>query len=174
MKIEVFKIMEFEDLPYHIPKVKTVLKHSFSEAQKYMRSAYSSREREEDNVLKDGDFTSFIDDSNAVLNIRTNDGIVTISWKIESEVIEASVGVDTPLGRLLVTVATDPLHPGLFIDLENKADLTQLTLIEYSNDEGDFEGEEKIITRVWKNRKDDEYTHRVVHNLTSNDSGETI
>lgn len=76
------------------------------------------------------------------------------------------IRVETPLGAIIVKPATDPEYPGVYIDLR-RSDFDQdmpLALIECCRDEENSESDkERIITRVWGNAMEDEYTARVVH-----------
>lgn len=80
--------------------------------------------------------------------------------------IPAAVGVETPLGTIVVKTALDSEHPGVYIDLRRKGcecDMP-LVLVEYCGDEADKpDGEKNIITRVWGNAGQEDYTERVVH-----------
>lgn len=74
--------------------------------------------------------------------------------------------VETPLGVLVATAAKDPEHPGIYIDLR-RSDAEHdipLALVEFATDDADFpDGDENIITRVWGNVRQKEYTMRTVH-----------
>ena len=74
--------------------------------------------------------------------------------------------VETPLGAIMVRTTGDPEHPGVWIDLRRRdadCDLT-LCLVEFSVDDADYaEGEPHIITRVWNDARNTDYTDRIVH-----------
>lgn len=74
--------------------------------------------------------------------------------------------VDTPLGAIIIRAATDPVHPGVYIDLR-RADTDQdmpLALVEFSADDADRpNGEKNLITRIWGDGTLEDYTMRVVH-----------
>ncbi len=72
--------------------------------------------------------------------------------------------IETPLGAIIVRESRDPEHPGVWVDLRRTdADMdASLALIEYCKDEGDL-NDAAIITRVWGDAMNDEYTERVVH-----------
>jgi len=74
------------------------------------------------------------------------------------------IRVETPLGAIIVRPTTDPQHPGVWIDLRRPdADCdASLVLVEFAEDEGDREVP-SIITRVWGDICDEEYSVRVVH-----------
>lgn len=80
--------------------------------------------------------------------------------------VPAALAVDTPLGTLVVKVALDSQHPGVYVDLRRpgmECDLP-LALVEFSADDADFpNGDQNIITRVWGNARQEEYTLRTVH-----------
>lgn len=76
------------------------------------------------------------------------------------------VKVDTPLGAIIARPSNDPENPGIWIDLHRPgADCSlQLALVEYSTDEGDLPKDEgHIITRIWGDGHQQEYTERVLH-----------
>lgn len=76
------------------------------------------------------------------------------------------IAVETPLGTIIASPATDPNHPGISIDLRRLGYNGELNLglVEFADDEGDFpEGKGHIITRVWGNGRQEDYTRRVVH-----------
>lgn len=74
--------------------------------------------------------------------------------------------VDTPLGTIIAKATTDAKHPGIWFDLVRPGSAVELSLglVEFADDEADLpEGEGQIITRVWGNGKQQDYTNRVVH-----------
>ncbi len=80
--------------------------------------------------------------------------------------IPSALRVETPLGAILVRVNEDPDHPGIWIDLRRPdADQDmQLAMVEFCRDEGDRpDGEPNIITRVWGDGEQEDYTCRIVH-----------
>ena len=83
-----------------------------------------------------------------------------------SREIPAALAVDTPLGTIVVKAALDSQHPGVYVDLRRpgmECDLP-LALVEFSADDADFpNGDQNIITRVWGNARQEEYTLRTVH-----------
>ena len=83
-----------------------------------------------------------------------------------SREIPAALAVDTPLGALVVKAALDSQHPGVYVDLRRpgmECDLP-LALVEFSADDADFiDGDQNIITRVWGNARQEDYTMRTVH-----------
>jgi len=74
--------------------------------------------------------------------------------------------VETPLGTIIVRAAVDPEHPGVYIDLHRpgvECDMP-LALVEFSADECDLpEREQFLITRIWGNAMQEDYTNRVIH-----------
>lgn len=73
---------------------------------------------------------------------------------------------NTPLGTIVATKASDPEHPGLWIELVKPGsdEAMPLGLIEYSADDADLpEGKGHIITRIWSSSKQKDYTERIVH-----------
>ena len=83
-----------------------------------------------------------------------------------SREIPAALAVDTPLGTIVVKAALDSQHPGVYVDLRRpgtECDLP-LALVEFSADDADFiDGDQNIITRVWGNARQEDYTMRTVH-----------
>ena len=80
--------------------------------------------------------------------------------------VRPSMCVDTPLGAIIVRTAYDPEHPGVWIDLRRPdvdCDMS-VALIEFSSDDSDYpDGQPNLITRVWGDSKQEDYTTRVVH-----------
>ncbi len=74
--------------------------------------------------------------------------------------------VDTPLGTIIAEGANDGEHPGIWLSLireDGRAEIP-IAIVESVADEGDLpEGESNLITRVWGDGKQREYTDRVVH-----------
>lgn len=83
----------------------------------------------------------------------------------KAEVQANIIRVETPLGALIARPSYgEPDYPGIFIDLR-RTDADQdclLALIEYTDSEGDVEGG-NIISRVFGDSIEDEYTDRIVH-----------
>ncbi len=76
------------------------------------------------------------------------------------------IAVKTPLGTIVASPATDPDHPGISIDLKRPGCDGELNLglVEFACDESDLpEGKGHIITRVWGDGRQEDYTERVVH-----------
>lgn len=75
--------------------------------------------------------------------------------------------VETPLGTLVAGPSGyGSEHPGVLVDLrrngKNGSPVVGLALIEFAADEADLEGGH-IITRVYGDAMEDEYTDRVIH-----------
>lgn len=88
--------------------------------------------------------------------------------------MENKLCVKTPIGDLIVYPATDPEHPGVYIDLHRKgypADMS-VALIEGVNDEADLCGSH-LITRVWGDAKSEDYTDRIIHKNVETFFGDT-
>lgn len=72
--------------------------------------------------------------------------------------------VNTPLGEIVVKPSTDPLYPGIYIDLhrgDSSCD-APLAMVECVP-EGYISDKHEIITRVWQNAEDEGYSQKVVH-----------
>lgn len=79
------------------------------------------------------------------------------------EVSAITLRTETPLGAIIARSATDPNHPGIYIDLRRGVDDPDmpLALVEFAADEADMPA--ALITRVWGNATQEDYTERVVH-----------
>lgn len=85
---------------------------------------------------------------------------------VSREVSAITLRTETPLGAIIARAATDPNHPGIYIDLRRGADDPDmpLVLVEFSEDEADqWDGKQLIVTRVWGDGRQEDYTERVVH-----------
>ncbi len=80
-----------------------------------------------------------------------------------TEVSAITLRTETPLGAIIARSATDPNHPGIYIDLRRGVDDPDmpLALVEFAADEADMPA--ALITRVWGNATQEDYTERVVH-----------
>ena len=85
------------------------------------------------------------------------------SKKPTPEVSAITLRVETPLGGIIARSATDPNHPGIYIDLRRGVDDPDmpLALVEFAADEADLP--EALITRVWGDAMQEDYTTRVDH-----------
>lgn len=78
-----------------------------------------------------------------------------------------SMMVETPIGTLIIKESNDIEFPGVWIDLR-RPDVgydMSVALVEYCDCE-DYEGtseHKNLVTRVWGNAMQDDYTHRVIH-----------
>lgn len=70
----------------------------------------------------------------------------------------------TPLGTVTAQATLDPEHPGIWLDLCRGEDEIPLALVEFSADDADLlDGSQNVITRVWGDARQEDYTDRVVH-----------
>ena len=79
--------------------------------------------------------------------------------------------VETPLGTLRAIESYYSGHPGIWIELKRNGekDFFPLSLVEYTDDEADLPDNTKtIITRVWRDMFEDEYSDRVIHTNVEN------
>jgi hypothetical protein len=65
--------------------------------------------------------------------------------------------IETPEGTLVATITTDPLHPGISIDIRQPDDRYELPLALIELDKGN------IVSRIWGSTQTEECTHEVVH-----------
>ena len=75
------------------------------------------------------------------------------------------LSVKTPLGDIAAVASTDPDNPGIWVLLHKPGEEYEptLALVEYTKDEADHLGRSALITRVWGDVEQDEYTDRVLH-----------
>jgi len=81
-------------------------------------------------------------------------------------VVMTPLEVDTPLGTIIARGANDGVHPGILLSLirEDRQCDIPLALVEFAADDADLpEGEPNLITRVWGDGEQEDYTDRVVH-----------
>lgn len=71
----------------------------------------------------------------------------------------------TPLGDIVAEASTDPENPGIWILLQRPGEEYDptLALVEYTKDEAENPGRSALITRVWGDVEQDEYTDRILH-----------
>lgn len=84
----------------------------------------------------------------------------------EGEPMQGEVTLaETPLGALVGHRATDPEHPGIYIDLHREGESVDapVLLVEVANDEADLKQGDFLITRVWDAVDEESYQTRVVH-----------
>lgn len=84
--------------------------------------------------------------------------------KLGRETPKTRLSVKTPLGDIVAEASTDPDNPGVWVSLHQDGEDYEptLALVEYTADEGDM-SKSALITRVWRDTEQDEYTDRVVH-----------
>jgi len=87
-----------------------------------------------------------------------------IAEKLCCEAQKVRMSVKTPLGDIVAEPSTDPENPGIWVWLHQpeKDYEPALALVEYTKDEADRR-RPALITRVWGDAEQDEYTDRVVH-----------
>lgn len=87
-----------------------------------------------------------------------------IAEKLSHEAQKVRMSVKTPLGDIVAEPSTDPENPGIWVSLHQpeKDYEPALALVEYTKDEADRR-RPALITRVWGDAEQDEYTDRVVH-----------
>lgn len=167
--MKVYNLLTVDELrPLQSPEVSV---KAFSKrycAEREMKFRFENKKRElingEYDLIKEAPYAPDCDRNGAVLSIRTTDGIGEITWAISEQEIEAVISVETPLGQLKAVGVSDPDHPGIDISLDMKNSCVPLALVEFSKDEAD-RSEASIITRVWGNCYEDEYTDRRIHRL---------
>ena len=73
--------------------------------------------------------------------------------------------VETPFGTLVAYASIDPNYPGIYIDLRREEFVEDMpvALIEATDTEGDVPEGRNLITRVWGDGQDQDYTERVIH-----------
>lgn len=81
------------------------------------------------------------------------------------EIRDGKLCVETPLGTLVAYAGGDPAYPGIYIDLQRNGSGTDapLALVEFTETEADMENEGKLISRVWGNVSEEDYSERIVH-----------
>lgn len=92
--------------------------------------------------------------------------LIDIAPTAEESSNPPSIRVETPLGTLVAKLSgfTAEGYPGIVIELVREKSSLTLALIEFINTEADLEeGQGYIITRVWGEGENDEYTDRIVH-----------
>ena len=76
---------------------------------------------------------------------------------------------ETPLGTLTAYKSTDPAHPGIYIDLCRDGKEVPLALVEYTKDDVDKDiDEDAIVTRIWGDADQEDYTERIIHKNIEN------
>lgn len=77
--------------------------------------------------------------------------------------------VDTPLGTLRASESDYYDHPGIWIEFQRlgEHDFNPLVLVEYTDDDDGTMKAETIITRVWRDPEDDEFSTAIEHENTT-------
>lgn len=79
---------------------------------------------------------------------------------------DGEMRIETPLGIIIVKKAVDHNHPGVYVDLRRPGCEVDapLAMVEFSADDADYpDGEPHIISRIWGDAQQEDYTERVVH-----------
>lgn len=81
------------------------------------------------------------------------------------EIRDGKLCVETPLGTLVAYAGTDPAYPGIYIDLQRNGFGIDapLALVEFTETEADMENEGNIISRIWGDVSEEDYSERIVH-----------
>ena len=77
------------------------------------------------------------------------------SWKIHEKEIGTSVTAKTPIGTLLAESCTDPLRPGISIDLVKDGFHRNIACVEYSDDD--------LKAYLWADADCEDYTHKIIY-----------
>ena len=82
-----------------------------------------------------------------------------------SKIADGKLLVETPFGTLVAYSSSDPYYPGIYIDLRRDGfpEDMPVALIESTDTEADAEGKGNLITRVWGDGKEQDYTDRIIH-----------
>lgn len=82
-----------------------------------------------------------------------------------SKIADDKLLVETPFGTLVAYASNDPYYPGIYIDLRRDGfpEDMPVALIESTDTEADVDEERNLITRVWGNGQEQDYTNRVIH-----------
>ena len=77
--------------------------------------------------------------------------------------------VKTPLGTLRAIQSDYYNHPGIWIELQRPGQYSfnPLVLVEYTDDDDGTMKAETIITRVWRDPEDDEFSTAIEHENTT-------
>ena len=166
--MKIYSCLFLSDIPYEQSHASTKPFLSMADASAEMKEDYKKRMQELEkagyDVLKDGDYKSYLDEMGACLNYKTDNGTASMQWTICIETIRANFPVETPLGNLIVEEAVDPEHPGVYVDLAADGGNIAMALVEYCQDEADAEGP-NLITRIWGDSEKEDYTDRVIHSF---------
>lgn len=88
-----------------------------------------------------------------------------IAEKLCHEAQKVRLSVKTPLGDIAAVASADPDNPGIWVSIHKPGEEYEptLALVEHTKDEADHLGRSALITRVWGDVEQDEYTDRVLH-----------
>ena len=81
------------------------------------------------------------------------------------KIVDDKLLIETPFGTLVAYASVDPEYPGIYIDLRREGmdcDMP-VALVEYTETEVFCSNKPVLITRVWADAEDQDYTERVVH-----------
>lgn len=72
--------------------------------------------------------------------------------------------IETPAGTFIVYASKDPNNPGVYVDFRRVGDEVDipLVLVEHTQEEADIKGGH-VITRVWGDALQEDYSDRIVH-----------
>lgn len=87
-----------------------------------------------------------------------------VAEKLCHEAKKSCLSVKTPLGDIVAEVSEDRENPGIWVSIQQpeKDREPTLALVEYTATEADLRGP-SLITRVWGDADQEDYTDRVVH-----------
>ena len=87
-----------------------------------------------------------------------------IAAKLSREAVKTRLSVKTPVGDIVAEASGSSEYPGIWISLHQPGEDYEpsLALVEFTSSEADVEGS-ALITRVWGDGQQEEYTDRVVH-----------
>ena len=87
-----------------------------------------------------------------------------IAEKLSREAVKTRLSVKTPVGDIVAEASGSSEYPGIWISLHQPGEDYEpsLALVEFTSSEADVEGS-ALITRVWGDGQQEEYTDRVVH-----------
>lgn len=109
--------------------------------------------------------TSSLEGNHASISFESSAGRFSFLWVINEYILSVPLGINTKLGFLDVKVNSGDLdHPGITVSANIEGQTIDLALVEYCADEADIP-DPKIITRVWGDALEEDYTDRIIHRL---------
>lgn len=93
-------------------------------------------------------------------------GVIDMAEKPRtSKIADDKLLVETPFGTLVAYSSVDSDYPGIYIDLRRDGFVEDMpvALVESTETEGDTPEGRNLITRVWGDGKEQDYTDRVIH-----------